>query len=566
MSKVPVLDTNKQRLAPCHPAIARRLLREGKAAVLKRYPFTIILKKSVEKPVTSHLNLSIDPGSKCTGLAITDADNNIVAAFELHHRTNIKKSLSDRAGYRRSRRTRKYRHRPARWANRSRKSPSLTETGWKYKKVPNTRKAENTFNRVSHAQLRDSRYEWIRIQNRKRKESEKTREKTRLYFANGKRIRRGQLYYEKDGSLYPYNSNNPNHKQYKACVYTPKGPKPKMRWRRAPVKDTAPRDNNGHRLHNGWIAPSLMSRIFNIDTWVKRLMRIYPITHLAVEHVKFDMQKMENPEISGVEYQQGTLMGYEIREYLLEKFNRKCFYCGKKNIPLDIEHIHPKGRGGTSRIDNLTIACRPCNSAKGNKLSHELGADMQAKVQRTLKAAKKTLKDAAAVNTIRWKIAETLEATGLPLEYGTGGKTKYHRTQAGLPKTHYFDAASVSCIPKAPDYLFVLCIHAVGYGHRQNLGAYQTKQKAPGFKSPYTRTEHASGFQKLDIVEMRKKNGKKIIGSVNTFDKTEPGKPQKLRIKRSFDRDDRPPGNVIELQKLQKRDGYAYPVAFMKGV
>ena len=41
MSKVAVLETEKKFLAPCHPAVARRLLKEGKAAVFKRYPFTI---------------------------------------------------------------------------------------------------------------------------------------------------------------------------------------------------------------------------------------------------------------------------------------------------------------------------------------------------------------------------------------------------------------------------------------------------------------------------------------------------------------------------------------------
>ena len=56
---------------------------------------------------------------------------------------------------------------------------------------------------------------------------------------------------------------------------------------------------------------------------------------------------MNDSTIKGTEYQQGTLMGYEIREYLLEKFNRKCVYCGKTDTPLEIEHIIPKSRGGS---------------------------------------------------------------------------------------------------------------------------------------------------------------------------------------------------------------------------
>ena len=57
-------------------------------------------------------------------------------------------------------------------------------------------------------------------------------------------------------------------------------------------------------------------------TWVKKLMRLAPISSIAMELVRFDLQQSQNPEISGVQYQQGELQGYEVREYLLEKFNR----------------------------------------------------------------------------------------------------------------------------------------------------------------------------------------------------------------------------------------------------
>ena len=70
--------------------------------------------------------------------------------------------------------------------------------------------------------------------------------------------------------------------------------------------------------------------------------------------------------MSGIEYQQGELQGYEIREYLLEKFHRKCVYCGKTGVPLEIEHITPKSRGGSDRVDNLAISCHNCNQKKNN--------------------------------------------------------------------------------------------------------------------------------------------------------------------------------------------------------
>jgi 5-methylcytosine-specific restriction endonuclease McrA len=76
---------------------------------------------------------------------------------------------------------------------------------------------------------------------------------------------------------------------------------------------------------------------------------------------------MENPKIKGVEYQEGALAGYEVKEYLLEKWGRKCIYCGSENVPLQVEHIVPKAKGGSDRSSNLTIACRRCNEKKGSK-------------------------------------------------------------------------------------------------------------------------------------------------------------------------------------------------------
>lgn len=107
----------------------------------------------------------------------------------------------------------------------------------------------------------------------------------------------------------------------------------------------------------GWLPPSLQHRVDTVLALVERLMRLAPITALSQELVRFDMQQMQNAEISGIEYQQGTLLGYEVREYLLEKWGRKCAYCGTQQAPLEIDHIHPRSKGGSDRVSNLTMAC-----------------------------------------------------------------------------------------------------------------------------------------------------------------------------------------------------------------
>jgi 5-methylcytosine-specific restriction endonuclease McrA len=344
MQRVFVLSSDREPLDPCHPARARKLLKQKRAAVFRRYPFTIILKdRMVAESVTHPHRIKVDPGSKTTGLAVVQEETHVVVwAAELRHRgEQIKHQMTARRQLRQARRNRKCRYRPPRFNNRA-----------------------------------------------------SSRRKGRL-------------------------------------------------------------------------PPSLQSRVENTCTWVERLRRYVPVAALSFELTKFDTQKMENPEISGVEYQQGELHGYEVREYLLEKWGRKCAYCGAENVPLEVEHIVPKSRGGSNRVSNLTISCRRCNLEKGSRTASEFGSP-EVEGQ-----ARRSLKDTAAVNSTRWALFRRLQATGLPLEVGTGGRTKYNRTRLGLPKAHWTDAA---CVGKSgvdvcvPDGLAPLQIKARGHGRRQRCG------------------------------------------------------------------------------------------------
>ncbi|TMD63490.1 MAG: HNH endonuclease [Chloroflexi bacterium] len=373
MSNVFVLDTQKRPLDPVHPGRARILLAQGKAAVLKRYPFTIILKVVIEKPEVHPLRIKIDPGSQTTGLAlVNDRTGEVVFAAELSHRGDaIKKALDQRRAVRRGRRQRRTRYRQPRFANRKRRA--------------------------------------------------------------------------------------------------------------------------------GWMAPSLESRVVNVLTWVKRLSGLCTISAISLELVKFDLQQMENPEISGVEYQQGTLFGYEIRHYLLEKWKRACSYCGIKEVPLQIEHIQAKANGGTDRVSNLTLACDSCNKAKGTQDIRVFLAEKPDLLARILAQAKAPLKDGAAVNTTRWALYERLKQEGLPIECGSGGLTKFNRTQRDLPKEHWIDAACVST--STPSELQIagiipLLITATGHGNRQKCNVDEIGfpcSKPKGGKS-------VKGYQTGDIV------------------------------------------------------------------
>ena len=429
MSNVFVLDTKKQPLNPVHPGRARLLLKEGKAAVWRRYPFTIILKYAISNPPLEPLRLKLDPGSKTTGLAlINDATGHVVWAAELTHRGQaIKKALDARRGVRRGRRYRHTRYRQPRFANRRNKK-------------------------------------------------------------------------------------------------------------------------------KGWLPPSLASRLANITTWVARLIRFAPIADLSMELVKFDTQLLETAEISGVEYQQGTLAGYEVREYLLEKWNRTCAYCETKDVPLQVEHIQPRAKGGSNRVSNLCLACQPCNDKKGTQDIREFLKDQPELLARILSQAKAPLKDAAAVNTTRWALYERLKARGLPVECGSGGLTKYNRVTRELPKTHWLDAA---CVGKStPESLQLKAVRpwlivATGSGCRQMCSMDKRGFPRTGPKQ----AKRVKGFQTGDLVRARVPAGKYagihvgrvLVRATGSFDiGTAHGRVQGISHR--------------HCQPIHRNDGYSYQI------
>ena len=334
------LDANKRPLDMIHPARARQLQSKGKCATFRTYPYAVIHNCIKEKANTKEYILKIDPGAVWTGFAIQCGED-IIFRMELKHRGfEIKESLAKRAGWRRSRRSRKSRYRQ-------------------------------------------------------------------------KRFDRKKL--------------------------------------------------------DGWLAPSLSHRLETTQTWIKRLMALCPITTIEIEQVKFDLQKLEDPEIKGCQYQQGTLFGYEVREYLLQKWGRACAYCGVTNTPLQIEHIKAKAKGGSNRIGNLTLACPECNKAKGTQDIQDFLAGKPELLSRILEQAPKPLASATAVNATRIAMVKMAKRLCDNVKCWTGGRTKFNRTNQGLPKSHSVDAA---CIGESGSGINLLVsqpmiVESKGHGTRQ---------------------------------------------------------------------------------------------------
>jgi 5-methylcytosine-specific restriction endonuclease McrA len=264
-------------------------------------------------------------------------------------------------------------------------------------------------------------------------------------------------------------------------------------------------DNRTRR--EGWLSPSLQHRVDTTMAWVRRLLRWVPVTGISTMLHRFDTQALQHPEISGTEYQQGTLFGYEVREYLLEKWGRGCAYCDATGLPLEIDHIHPRSKGGSDRVSNLTLACRPCNQSKGQRDVAEFLAKDPKRLARIEAQRKAPLKDAAAVNSTRWALFQRLKATGLEVEFASGGRTKWNRHRLSIPKAHCLDAACVGYVGAMDRWQQpVLAIQTTGRGRYQ-----RTRLTKYGFPRGYlTRSKSAFGFQTGDLVRAVVTTGKKV--------------------------------------------------------
>lgn len=317
MSRVFVVDAQRRPLHPCTPARARLLLKQDKAAVLRRFPFVLILKDRKPEADCPQLRAKIDPGSKTTGMAVVnDTTGEVLWAAELTHRgEEVRDALAKRRANRSSRRSRKTRYRKPRFNNR--------------------------------------------------------------------------------------------------------------------------------RMSKGWLPPSLRSRRDNVLTWVARLRKLCPLAALSLELVKFDTALMQDATLQGEDYQRGTLAGFELRQYVLLKWKHTCAYCGVSGVPLELDHVVPRSRGGSHRESNQVASCHTCNQQKGNRAIEEFLQDRPEVLQRIQMQLRTPLGDAAAINTLRWVLFERLRATGLQVEVGSGGRTKWNRVSRALPKAHWLDAAVV---------------------------------------------------------------------------------------------------------------------------
>jgi len=303
------INKHGESLMPCKPSKARKLLRDKKAKIINYKPFTIQLLYG-SSGYKQSVNLGVDLGAKHIGVAIT-TDDKVLAKGEIELRQDVKLLLETRKIYRRSRRNRKTRYRPARFLN-----------------------------RVSFKK-------------------------------------------------------------------------------------------------NGWLPPSTLSKIDNTFVWVDKFVDLLPNPKVSIEVGKFDVQKMINPKIEGVDYQKGQTYGYhDVRYYVFARDSYTCQVCKKKGKILQTHHILYKTYGGSDRVDNLITVCTDCHNHK----NHQEGSVLYDWMIKNKKV--RTYKEATFMNTIRQRVFSKYPNANIVY----GSWTTPRRKELGLEKTHYNDAIAISGI------------------------------------------------------------------------------------------------------------------------
>lgn len=198
-------------------------------------------------------------------------------------------------------------------------------------------------------------------------------------------------------------------------------------------------DNRRHK--DGWLAPSVQDKVNTHLTVIRKAREILPIAKIIVEVASFDIQKINNPTISGTKYQQGERLGFwNIREYVLFRDGHTCQCCkGKsKDKILNVHHIESRKTGGDAP-NNLITLCETCHTGyhKGT-----------VKLPKTIRRGM-SFRDATFMGIMRWAFYNKLKEIYPNVSLTYGYITKNTRIESGLPKDHYIDARCISGNPKA---------------------------------------------------------------------------------------------------------------------
>lgn len=242
--------------------------------------------------------------------------------------------------------------------------------------------------------------------------------------------------------------------------------------------------------NKGWLAPSIENKIHTHFKVISDIHKILPITKIIVETASFDIQKINNPDIQGEEYQQGDQLGFwNTREYVLFRDGHKCQCCkGKsKDKVLNVHHIESRKTGGNAP-NNLITLCETCHTKY-----HKGEIELPKNIKRGM-----SFRDATFMGVMRWTFYNRLKELYSNVSMTYGYITKNTRITNDLPKEHYVDALCISGHPKAERLGYYFYQKQVRRNNRQLHKATILKG---GIRKSNQAPKYVKGYQLFDKVK-----------------------------------------------------------------
>ena len=246
--------------------------------------------------------------------------------------------------------------------------------------------------------------------------------------------------------------------------------------------------------HKGWLAPSIESKINSHFTFTRNRVNCFSSFNNSYIHCCIDIQKIKNPDISGVGYQQGDQLGFDnVREYALWRDGHTCQCCkGKsKDNVLEVHHIESRKTGGNSP-SNLITLCRTCHSGY-----HKGTVKLPSKIKRGM-----SFRDSTFMGIMRWTFYNRLKEVYHNVYMTYGYITKHNRIKNHLPKEHYIDAYCIAGnfdAERLDYYYYQKCVR------KTNRQIHKAKILKGGKKKLNQAPKYVKGFQLFDKVQYNSK-------------------------------------------------------------
>ena len=250
-------------------------------------------------------------------------------------------------------------------------------------------------------------------------------------------------------------------------------------------------DNRASLRRKGRLPPSIKANVEEVVRVIRKLP--LPISHIEIEDVLIDIARLNNPELTGREYQDSNRLDENLRLACLMRDGFKCTACKKHDRPLQAHHIIWRSRGGKDTITNLTTLCVPCHDkVHAGKLDLKMeGAS--------------GFKDRMAQRSMQGKTHMYFELEkAFTLGKCFGYETAAYRKSLDLEKSHVIDALCIATLrtgevinyPEQNQY-------QINFRAGQTRKMYRTHPKKNKGRVKYQVNETLDGFHKGDLVEVK---------------------------------------------------------------